>query len=332
MKECCHSYFIIMFEMSKIVKMSEYPNDYFVVSRTFLTIGGLWPAKTTSPLRSRLYKFYQVFAFVFCIIICIPSFVIIVLDKNKNVIEIIKDFNMGVTIILASVKFLFWHIRGNHVMEIMENIESDEFHYENVENFNPGLEIYKAKRIWIYYGVTFFMLGQLTLYTAYVPSCILAFKYMNRGESIVNVTAFMRLPFDSYIPFEYHSTPERYLWAVLYQYIPYGMYGFNLIGMDTLFMNLLNFVTTHLQNLKGAFLTIRERCLLKKTSSTDLADDGLYNSPEMESYMSLEAKKCFKHLQVILWYVIFRDLKVLMKENATKYDGQCKYVLFRNSK
>ena len=302
-----------------------------MVNRVFLTIGGLWPPKTNSLLRRRLYQFFQVFTFVFCIIIYIPSFFITTVDKNKSIIDIIKDFNLGLTAILASVKLSFWLVRGNHVMEVMENIESDEFHYENVENFNPGLEIHKAKRIGIYYGVTFCMLAHLTLYTAYVPVCIQAFKYLSRGESIVNVTTFTKLPYDTYIPFEFHSTPGRYLWAALYQYIPLGLYSFNLIGMDTLFMNLLNFVATHLQILKGAFLTIRKRCLLKKTLSYDVSENGLRNSPEMEYLMSFEMKKCVKHLQSILRYILFKDLNILNGEyekNIQQFVNMCTVIAF----
>lgn len=286
------------------VEKSDYGKDYFVFNRFLLICGGMWHFEGISQLKYYGYKFYQVIVFIFCIIICVPCLLIDAAISEEHIIHIITNLNLALSVVVGVMKYLLWLFRHESITKIMDTMESNEFHYENIDDFNPGSRMRRAKKIGIFYGLTLYVLTHLTLGSCIIPAYVLCFKYMIQQKSIANVTIFSKLPYHSYTPFEYQTTPSKYLLALLLQSIPLYMYAHSIIGMDGLFMNMLNFTTTHLIVLKGAFITIKKRALIKRNaslSSSFTAEDDLYYSTEMENIMMNELRKSSRHLQTIIW-------------------------------
>ena len=282
----------------------DYGKDYFVFNRFLLICGGMWQFENISQLKYYGYKLYQAIVFIFCVIICIPCLFIDTMLSKEHIIHIITNLNLGFSVLVGVMKYLLGLLRHKYITKIMDVMESNEFHYENVGDFNPGSRMRRAKKIGVIYGLTLYLLTHLTLGSGFIPAYILCFKYMIQQKSIVNVTIFSKLPYHSYTPFEYRTAPSQYLLALLLQSIPLYMYAHSIIGMDGLFMNMLNFTTTHLTVLKDAFVTLKERALIKRNaslSSSFKAEDGLCYSTEMENIMMNELRKSTKHLQTIVW-------------------------------
>lgn len=167
----------------------------------------------------------------------------------------------------------------------METLESEEdFLYGDVAGkFSQKaiMEGYMLKGV-VFTGV-FFALAHLTLTSSYVPPLIATAKYNGSGSFE------QKLPYYSWMPFNY-GTRGWFLVAMGYQAVPMFSYAYSIVGMDTLFMNLMNFIVAHLVVVQGAFNTIRERCEKKV--------DGK-NLREIDRVMMDEMKVCVRHLQTI---------------------------------
>lgn len=168
-------------------------------------------------------------------------------------------------------------------METLENEE--EFSYDEVVGkFSQKaiMERFRFKGV-VFTGV-FFALAHLTLTSSYVPPLIATVKYNGSGGFEE------KLPYYSWMPFDY-GTRGWFLVAMGYQAVPMFSYAYSIVGMDTLFMNLMNFIVAHLVVVEGALKTIRGRCE-KKVSDRK-------NSGEIDRVMMEEMKVCIRHLQTI---------------------------------
>ncbi|GJQ85224.1 hypothetical protein Trydic_g13064 [Trypoxylus dichotomus] len=221
--------------------------------------------------------------------------VIVHIDDFSIVMEV---FNVGVTILLSGAKTTFWLVNGEKIKLIMYRLESSVFHCEEVDDFKPEFTVNQAKNSGVNYAFLLLLFSHLVLGLGYIPAICIALWYRINDLPITNVKTFETLPYYIHIPFE-HDTALKYVLACLSQCIPMYLYVNAFIGVDSLFMNLMNFIATHMFILQGAFRTMRKRCV-RKIRGNDLAPDGLHNSDELEGFMMEEMKKCIQHLQILL--------------------------------
>ncbi|CAH1099881.1 unnamed protein product [Psylliodes chrysocephalus] len=178
----------------------------------------------------------------------------------------------------------------------METLESRDLHYDSCEekNFYPGRTSKQYKTIGIKYTVIFFMMAHATLTSSYLPPTLAAFKYDENDPKSVLPD---RLPYYSWMPFKF-DTAGTYLIALGYQAIPMFSYAYSIVGMDTLFMNIMNCVGMNLEIIQGAFLSIRNRAV-NKTEGPLLTPDKLYNTENLNQNLKIEMKKISIHLQTV---------------------------------
>ncbi|KAK9738259.1 7tm Odorant receptor [Popillia japonica] len=181
---------------------------------------------------------------------------------------------------------------------IMNRLETDTFDCEKIDDFDPESMLKRAKRSGIKYACLLLFFSHLVLGLGYIPVMSLACWYYFNNLQISNVQTFKTLPYYTHIPVD-HDTPLKYIFACLLQCVPMYLYVNAFVGVDSLFMNLMNFIATRMLILQGAFRTMRKRCL-KKIIGNDLTPDNLHNSDEMEEYMMSDMKKCIQHLQLLL--------------------------------
>lgn len=74
-------------------------------------------------------------------------------------------------------------------------------------------------------------------------------------------------------------------------------YAYSIVGMDTLFMNIMNCVAGNVTIIQESFLTLRERCV-NCSNMVVLTHDNLYENEVLMSSMNIEMKKIIKHLQI----------------------------------
>lgn len=273
--------------------MSYLPKDYFAYNRWILKCAGLWAPDSCSLKIKILYSLYAVFVFLFVNLYFTTTEFISLFDTYKNPYNMIKNINFALTHMMGAAKCVFWFYRGDKLKQLMNILEDSKYKYEDMDDFRPNEILYKYKRKGIVFTVSFFLLAHMTLSSSYIPPIISAVTFDIHG----NKTFTPKLPYFSWIPFNY-DTPRRFLLALAYQAGPMFSYAYSIVGMDTLFMNIMNFIVAHLCLIQGAFETTRRRCL-GRIKGNDLAADRLTNSDDLSKEMINEMKTIIKHLQTV---------------------------------
>lgn len=278
--------------------MDSYTPNFFHVNATFLKHGAVWSPKDQTQRFYNVYKIYQAIVLFLTLGLSSYSVVLGIIIHRKNFAILIEVLSVSFTIFLAAVKTSFWLIKGEKIKMIMNRLETDTFDCEKIDDFDPESMLKRAKRSGIKYACLLLFFSHLVLGLGYIPVMSLACWYYFNNLQISNVQTFKTLPYYTHIPVD-HDTPLKYIFACLLQCVPMYLYVNAFVGVDSLFMNLMNFIATRMLILQGAFRTMRKRCL-KKIIGNDLTPDNLHNSDEMEEYMMSDMKKCIQHLQLLL--------------------------------
>jgi hypothetical protein len=266
----------------------EYIEDVFVVNRWILRCAGLWFPDSKSKLIQIPYKIYAVVVFLFVNVYFTSTEFLSLFYTYKNLYDFIKNVNFFLTHFMGAVKVTFWFFKGHVLRRLMATLESPEFHYEGCEDFAPAEIWAKYRKIGFKYTLGFLMLAHMTLSSSYLPPLITAaFNPPPYGNGSAS-PFYHRLPYFSWMPFT-HLTPGAYLLALGYQAGPMFSYAYSIVGMDTLFMNIMNFIAAHLTILQGAFMTNKSR-----------VEGGEEDSLVVRTRMNHEMKKNCRHLQTVL--------------------------------
>ncbi|CAH1969624.1 unnamed protein product [Acanthoscelides obtectus] len=162
---------------------------------------------------------------------------------------------------------MFFYFRGDRLIRIMNILESPHLHYlpHQGKQFYPDVLSKQYKRKGIKWTMLFFMLAHATLSSSYIPPTMTAISY-SKGHP--ESTLPEKLPYYSWMPFEF-NTSTTYLKALGYQAIPMFSYAYSIVGMDTLFMNIMNCIALNLDIIQGAFLTVVDRASMAVRFSFD---------------------------------------------------------------
>nr|XP_022917888.1 putative odorant receptor 92a [Onthophagus taurus] len=115
---------------------------------------------------------------------------------------------------------------------------------------------------------------------------------LNDGTIIYN----QKLPVTLSTPFN-QNTRISVLFHFLFELIALDIYGWIIIGLDSLFTCMLSCITAQFWILGGAFETIKPRCLKR----LNLDDNNEIHYPDiLNREMMMEINKCIKHLQKLI--------------------------------
>lgn len=269
--------------------------DFFFLNRWIMRFAGLWLPDSQNPNVQTAYKIYAIFVFVFVNLYFTATEFVSLFYTYKDLSEFIKNINFALTHLMGAVKVVFWYFNGYKMQRIIKVLEEADY-YEESGQFKPK-ELYDDFRILgMKTTIVFFLFAHSTLSASYLPPTFIALKYLfaDSWEGLPE-----NLPYYCWMPFAY-DTPKLYLLALGYQAGPMFSYAYSIVGMDTLIMNILNFISYHLNLIQRAFLTIAERTLEDPCRSK--------LTKEEDEMMNREAVKICKHVQVIRRY-IFLTLK-----------------------
>lgn len=263
--------------------MSAPHRDYFLYNRLILRFAGLWqPDHYATPLQKILYNTYATFTFLFVNVFFTTTEFISLYETRHDLYALIKNINFALTHLMGAVKCCFWFFRHKKLLKIIATLESGD-------DASGAAIMQRYRRKGVVFTLAFFVLAHLTLASSYLPPLVAAVKYDGNGGFKQN------LPYFSWMPFDY-STRGRFLLAMGYQAVPMFSYAYSIVGMDTLFMNMMNFIVAHLVVVQRAFKTIRRRCVEKV---------GANDPKELNRAMMGEMKTHIRHLQTIFKSVLF---------------------------
>ncbi|XP_072386240.1 odorant receptor 33a-like isoform X2 [Diabrotica undecimpunctata] len=268
----------------------------------------MWRPESQNDVIQSLYTLYVIGIFLFVNLFFTFTEFLSILYVYNNEYDLIKNISFALTHFMGAVKVVFFYFQGHKLKRIMNTLEDTKLHYENCpeKDFYPEVTSKLYKKIGKKYTIIFFMMAHATLTSSYLPPFLATLRSEeNNPERMLPD----RLPYYSWMPFRF-DTAGTYLIALGYQAIPMFSYAYSIVGMDTLFMNIMNCVGMNLEIIQGAFLSILPRAE-KKTDGQLLTQDGLYNTEELTITLRAEMKKISQHLQVV--YKVCEDLEDIHK-------------------
>ncbi|KAK9739614.1 7tm Odorant receptor [Popillia japonica] len=180
------------------------------------------------------------------------------------------------------------------ITSIIKTLEIYGERYEPYEQFDVTKIIRKAKTYKDGFTLCFLLLALFTGISSSF-SCLISVLRLqiSKSEPIP-----LKLPYYSYMPFDYRSSKPAFIAGILYQFVAVIYYAFIIIGFDTLYTAILGYVSAQLDIIQGAFETIRPRCMVRL--GLKLSQDVLKDPPALMDEMHKEMNKVVNHLQVLL--------------------------------
>ncbi|XP_066259995.1 odorant receptor 2a-like [Euwallacea similis] len=273
----------------------EYAQDFFSINRWILRCAGLWRPSSANKYIQICYTLYAILVFAFVNLWFTFTEFVSLFYTFRNEYELIKNVNFFLTHFMGAIKVVFWYFYGNYLIQIMTALEDPQFYYEGYQKYQPSEISQRYKKIGKKYSLTFLLLAHATLTSSYIPPTITTAHFLkSSGNSTMLPNT---LPYYSWMPFSYH-TGLKYLLAMAYQAGPMFNYAYSIVGMDSLFINIINCITGNVVIIQGAFCTVRERCLVQRGIVAPRHQPIQENIILMNS-MKMELLKIVKHLQTI---------------------------------
>ncbi|GJQ74623.1 hypothetical protein Trydic_g21477 [Trypoxylus dichotomus] len=270
-------------------------DNFFDVNFTILKMSGIWIPETTTKLSIKLmYLLYNILWIGYsCLFFC-PSELVYLVNTFSNMEDLVKNVNMGMTHFLANIKVCLWFYYRKEIISIIETLGAYGRRYESSGDFRAEEIVQKAKKFKDTFSVLFLTFAMFTS----ISSCLICFLSVLRMEIPDGKDIDFKLPYFSYIPFNYKASKLVFSVAIWYQFFPVFNYAYIIVGFDTLYTAILAYVSAQLDIIQGAFSTIRPRCIARL--GLKLPTDILKDPPLLMEDMNKEMNKIVDHLQVLL--------------------------------
>nr|AVH87288.1 odorant receptor 47 [Holotrichia parallela] len=235
----------------------------------------------------------------YCLLIYQPAETI-VMFKSWNLSLLVKSLRDQLNHFICIYKIFLWFTKRRQILNILKGLQSQEFMYEKYNKYNPGKILYKYKtksdrwsKLFLYgvNGICF----NMTLSVLYVY--IFKYRDYSSEDEEGNLIYTQKLPVTLITPFK-QNTRLGFILHFIFMILPLDIYGWIIIGLDTLFTSILNCITAHVLILNGAFETIRPRCLTRlKLNNRNLSSIDMKT---LHNEMLKEQNKCIRHLQKLI--------------------------------
>lgn len=201
--------------------------EFFHVNFIILKIGGIWIPPQDSEFRIKLaYIIYNVPITVFsCLLFC-PSELIYFANTFSSLRDFVKNINMGMTHFLGNIKVCLFLYHRREITSIIKTLEIYGERYEPYEQFDVTKIIRKAKTYKDGFTLCFLLLALFTGISSSF-SCLISVLRLqiSKSEPIP-----LKLPYYSYMPFDYRSSKPAFIAGILYQFVAVIYYAFIIIG------------------------------------------------------------------------------------------------------
>lgn len=93
---------------------------------------------TKSKIAIFFFRVYAAIVFLFVNVWFTSTEFISIKDTKHDWELLIKNINFALTHMMGAFKCVFWFVRGNRLVNIIVRLQDERWHYEAVEDFNPG--------------------------------------------------------------------------------------------------------------------------------------------------------------------------------------------------
>lgn len=211
--------------------IENYVANFFSVNKILLNIGGLLFKKKNynTNFKTRSLLFYSCFLVFYCQCIYTPAEFFMLTQTYKNLKTFMEHIGIIITHPLGMMKIFLWYYKHEIITGMLDTIQSNEFLYENCNDFNPGEIARKIKRTSDKINLVFFTFGIFVPTSKIIPSVLQL--YHTKPTEFVNgtVTCLDFLPYFSWIPFA-TDTKSSCGYGMLFQFIPMTIYSLQIVG------------------------------------------------------------------------------------------------------
>nr|QBB72948.1 odorant receptor [Protaetia brevitarsis] len=270
---------------------------FFDLNVKILKLSGLWvPDKEDS--NYMILVIYNSICVCYSMIYFTIAELVALKESASDLNDLIANLNMTMSFILTLAKVFGWFYYRKNIVRIIKLLEAKEntFSENNVDNENIISEKKRFKNIWT---KSFFIVASLVPISAGILSLtdtvISGNKYINYQNDSTTIY-LQKLPYHSWIPFNYASSKYSFSFAVITQCLALLNCGYITVGLDMMFVALVSLVTAHFTVCSMAF---EKSTNVRREISKQLKDSFVYQKVLMRE-CDKRIKKCVKHLQVLI--------------------------------
>ncbi|KAK9739613.1 hypothetical protein QE152_g8859 [Popillia japonica] len=202
-------------------------DNFFDVNVTMLRMSGIWiPDTSSKPIIKLMYLLYNTLWICYsCLFFC-PSELVYFANTFTYVPDLVKNVNMGMTHFLANIKVCLWFYHRKEIMAIIETLSVYGRRYETYGDFNTDKIVQNAKRFKDIFSVLFLNFAMFTS----ISSCFICFLNVIAADIPPGEEIDMKLPYFSYVPFNYKASKVAFSIAIWYQFFPVFNYAYIIVG------------------------------------------------------------------------------------------------------
>lgn len=215
-----------MCEFNKIFAKMQNDN-FFDLNIKIMKGSGIYPPQTTSTLKIILIWIFNIVCVFYSIIFFTIAELASLKESSANINDLVKNLNMSMSFILTFFKVLVWFCNYKELITTMEILQLTSKQFTKIDDFDPELIIKSDRRIKNRLTFTFFTLSFLVPTSACLLTLASFFSASARAQNLSE----LKLPYHSYVPFEYRSSVFNYSAAVVYQCLALLSCGMITVGM-----------------------------------------------------------------------------------------------------
>lgn len=272
-----------------------YPKDYFHFNKIVLKLAGVWQPQYKEKWKNILLTIYNYYIKIYCIMFIIMEIVFLLLLTKEEIRVLLKCLAWSWTHITVCYKNYLWLKYGRSILNIIETLQGEQFHYEN---FDAVRILKKNDKVNYYCIATHFWVGGLIPVTACLGTIFSAITNQGslNGYNIHEEFVFcMNLPFPSWVPFTIDNSFKCALAGTM-QSMAVLYLGFIIISLDGMLTSMMSFISAHFLVLQEAFTTVTERAL----ENLPAGNRNDHFKVEIIYQINQEINKCIKYLQTLL--------------------------------
>lgn len=210
-------------------------NDYFKVTVKILKFSGLWvPRENLRWFKKYLLLLFNVSCVSYCLFFTLAE-ILAVKEITENLSELVKLFNMTLEFILNMGKASVWFYERKKILNLMNNLIENCNFYKPTECFKPKSILKKEKHLMDKITLTFFYLALTVPTTSCVISLTTLFFdnnfHQTNNQLFYNSSIItQKLPYYSWVPFEYKFSKFWFSLAIMYQCLALLICGSMTVG------------------------------------------------------------------------------------------------------
>lgn len=286
-------------EVIQVARSDKYPKKFFDGMFVIFKMGGLYhPEKTDRWYAKIFWWLFNISMIVLLHCLYQPAEFAMIPYTMRDLNLLVEHVGMIATHMMGVIKYYIIFYNYKKLRGVIDILDREEFKYEDSGDYKPGETMAQCRKYSNYICIMFFWIGTLVPVSKQFDSLL---KFIHEGDMVDagNYTCQDMLPYFSYFPF-YIETTRRCQLAFLLQTIPMIWYVYSVISGDCAFGCYCIAFRGHFVNLRGAFLTVTERCTARLGLPEDYDVLHVEENPALQREIKLEMRRMTIHLQTMI--------------------------------